>query len=260
MNWDIALPMVSLLLTVLLAYIGIEMANRPPTSSIAKWIYRSIFTLIGALLLVVNYRQAVRSINEQARIRTDANTEQRKIEAQYNQVQGTLNNITRFVSQPHPNLDPQQITAIVRAMAGTAEPQKDRLDALLALEMPGIISKLQQQADALRGYYADWEANDDNEVSRARIRKEDMPTPEMNRLLSKFREQVTGSLPDVDDTRAQALKLLGTNTKKDKDESAIIAAIIRDKCVNHRPEEIRDISNYLSDDLSVRLRAAISKP
>jgi uncharacterized protein YlxW (UPF0749 family) len=118
MNWDIALPMTSIVLTVLLAWVGIEMANKPPTTNTQKWAYRSAFILFGSLLVGVNYVQSKHNVDEQTRIRNDANREQQKIDAQYNQVKQQLADITKFVAQPPPNLDSNEVAAVVRAMSG----------------------------------------------------------------------------------------------------------------------------------------------
>jgi len=118
MNWDIALQTTFVVLTVLLAWVGIEMANRPPTTNTQKWAYRSAFILFGLLLVRVNYVQSKRNIDEQTRIRNDANRDQQKSDAQYNQVKQQLGDITKFVAQPPPNLDSNEVAAVVRAMSG----------------------------------------------------------------------------------------------------------------------------------------------
>ena len=88
MNLDIALQIISIALTVLLAYVGVEMANHPPTCNKQRWKYRIIFSVLGLMLIGINWWQSSRNAHEQLVAKQDAVEEQRRIEAQYNQVQG----------------------------------------------------------------------------------------------------------------------------------------------------------------------------
>jgi len=126
-NLDIALQIVSIVLTVVLAGIGIEMANNPPSPAdkVKKWRYRGWFIFVGLLLVSVNYWQAARNAAEQLAIKKKAEGEQEKIEAkfkevktQYDNVQGQLTSISNFVQNPPSNLTPQQVIASIRSMAG----------------------------------------------------------------------------------------------------------------------------------------------
>ena len=78
MNLDLALLLASVALTVFLAAVGIEMANNPPTSRKAKWVYRSVFILLGTLLIGTTYWQGKRNIEEQARTRAESLREQQE--------------------------------------------------------------------------------------------------------------------------------------------------------------------------------------
>ena len=65
MNLDLALLIASVALTILLAAVGVEMANNPPTSRKARWIYRSVFVILGGLLIGATYWQGKRNFDEQ---------------------------------------------------------------------------------------------------------------------------------------------------------------------------------------------------
>jgi hypothetical protein len=97
---DIGLQVASILLTVLLAGVGIEMANNPPEKNDTgrKWIYRSIFGLIGLLLIFVTVYQAERNSANELSLKT-----------QNGQTQAKLDNITQLVLHPPSNFDPKQI-------------------------------------------------------------------------------------------------------------------------------------------------------
>jgi hypothetical protein len=121
-NLDLALLVLSIILTVLLALVGVEMANNPPTTAKHKRIYRSVFITIGFFLIVVTYGQGVRNGNEQQRLRTDASDRQGELEGRLNQMQGKLNNIENFVSHPPRTFSPADVNAAVRAMVGQQQP------------------------------------------------------------------------------------------------------------------------------------------
>ena len=103
MNLDLALQLAFAILTVSLAWVGIEMANNPPTTKREKWVYRVVFIVVGTLLIGVFYWQGVRNIAEQASIRTEADKETKAVQTQYDQMTGKLNSIQQFVE--HPPLD-----------------------------------------------------------------------------------------------------------------------------------------------------------
>src|SRR5260370_18674664 len=129
MNLDIALPSAALLLSVRLAAIGVEMANHPPTCSAQRWRFRIAFITFGAVLFGVTYWQSVRGFTEQAKAKTEALDEQRKADAQYNELKGKLNNITAFVEHPPSNFDSKQVAAVVRSLvsAKSNQPTKEAL-------------------------------------------------------------------------------------------------------------------------------------
>src|ERR1700692_2760889 len=100
MNFDLVLLLASTGLTVSLAAVVIEMANKPPATNRAKWIYRSIFIALGVLLIGTTCCQGKRNMDEQARIAKESSDEKVVGEARYNQLQGRLDNITQFVAHP----------------------------------------------------------------------------------------------------------------------------------------------------------------
>jgi hypothetical protein len=126
-NLDIALQIVSVVLTVLLAAVGIEMANNPPTNNARKWMWRLILIVLGLSLIVVNSWQSVNSADEQAKAKVEASIEQKILEAQYNQVQGKLDTIANFIAHPPSNLNPNQVTAAVHAMTRLENPNPNEI-------------------------------------------------------------------------------------------------------------------------------------
>jgi hypothetical protein len=122
MNLDLVLLTASIVLTVLLAAVGIEMANNPPTSGRQKWGYRSVFIILGCSLVGVTYWQGKRNGDEQNKIRVDSRTQEQQLAAENNQIQGKLDAIKQFLADPPASLDAKQVAAAVRTMT---EPLKD---------------------------------------------------------------------------------------------------------------------------------------
>jgi hypothetical protein len=136
MNLDLALLLASIVFTILLAAVGVEMANSPPTSRAARWIYRSVFIVLGGLLVGTTYWQGKRNIDEQNKLKTAAETQEKKlddrygeIKSQYDRLDGKLGTIKSFAKNPPSGLSPQQVNEAIRAMAGTGN-LKQRANAL----------------------------------------------------------------------------------------------------------------------------------
>lgn len=126
MNLDLALLLASIIFTILLAAVGVEMANNPPTSCTTRWIYRCVFIILGSLLVGATYWQGKRNIDEQNRIKSVAEAQEKKlddryneIKTQYSQLEGRLISIQNFSKHPPANLTPQQVGEAIRTMAGT---------------------------------------------------------------------------------------------------------------------------------------------
>jgi hypothetical protein len=113
-NLDLALLLASVFLTLGLAFIGIEMANNPPTGERAKWAYRLSFIVVGFLLIVVTYLQAIRNMNQQAAVKIEADKATKAVQTKFDQVTGKLDNIQHFVENPPSGLTQAQVADVVR--------------------------------------------------------------------------------------------------------------------------------------------------
>jgi hypothetical protein len=126
MNLDLALLLAAIIFTILLAAVGVEMANNPPTSKKAKWAYRTAFIVLGLLLIGTTYWQGQRNIDEQNRIKLVAEAQEKKlddrydeIKTQYSRLEGRLTSIQNFSKHPPANFTPQQVGEAIRTMAGS---------------------------------------------------------------------------------------------------------------------------------------------
>jgi predicted negative regulator of RcsB-dependent stress response len=120
MNLDIVLLLASAALTVSIAWVGIEMANNPPTSARAKRNYRIGFVVIAGMLMTVTYWQGKRNKAEQDAIRSDATQEIKNIQSQYDQLIGKVNTIDQFVEHPPAGLTKAEVAEVVRAQVTDA--------------------------------------------------------------------------------------------------------------------------------------------
>jgi hypothetical protein len=125
MNLDLALPVGSIILTILLTAVGVEMANNPPTSKGAKWAYRTAFIVLGLLLIGTTYWQGKRNFDEQNRIKAEGQAQEKRLEERYealkeqnDKMDGELNAIASFAKHPPSGLNPRQVNEAIRAMAG----------------------------------------------------------------------------------------------------------------------------------------------
>ena len=98
------------------------MANKPPTTNTARWIYRGIFIVVGLLLIGTTCWQGVRNSEAQTKANAEARKEQQQMESKYDQLQGQLKNINDFIAHPPPGLTQSQLTEAVRTMAGKIQP------------------------------------------------------------------------------------------------------------------------------------------
>jgi hypothetical protein len=167
LDLNIILPLVSVSLTLFLAGIGIEMANDPPASKRAKWIYRIMFGVVAFLIISVTYSQEKRNKDEQVKIQAQASQQTNEIQTQYNTVSTKLSDINVLV-QHSSKLTPEQLANSVQTIISSIPKQepaspRDALpnpvrssslsDSDLCAEFPGLIEELGRKAQL---YMADY--------------------------------------------------------------------------------------------------------
>jgi hypothetical protein len=150
MNLDLALLIASITLTILLAGVGVEMANNPPSSCKSKWTYRSIFIILGTFLIGVTIWQGKRNMKEQQRTVSEGRAAQKQVKAQYDQVQGKLDTIVEFIAHPPPNLSSKQIATAVQGMACSPlgsgwDPYKNWTNKCIAEAGVGFVNQWQDE-------------------------------------------------------------------------------------------------------------------
>jgi hypothetical protein len=90
---DTILTVISVVITTLMAGVGIEMANNPPSSPKGRRIYRSIFAALGVGLVVVSVVISVRTDHERLQAEQRANAAQMETNGKLQFVTGTLSTI-----------------------------------------------------------------------------------------------------------------------------------------------------------------------
>lgn len=82
-----------------LGFIGIEIANNPPTRPWHKLVWRILFGFFGIVVLVTTLVQKSRNDAEQAKLRGDAATNQASLSNQLSNANGKLDAISHFEGQ-----------------------------------------------------------------------------------------------------------------------------------------------------------------
>jgi hypothetical protein len=113
---DLLLLIASISLTISIAWIGIEMANNPPTTDRAKWKYRIMFGVIALSLIGVTYWQGKRNKDEQATIQSESDREKQAIQSQYDKLGQKMDDIGTFFKHPPAGLTKDQVADAVRTM------------------------------------------------------------------------------------------------------------------------------------------------
>lgn len=215
MNWDTALVVLQTILILALSGIGIEMANNPPTSKRAKWVYRGLFIVVGLLSIVVVYWQSVRSGNEKAEIRREENEQTTHIRSQYEYLTAQLKAIEQYAQHPPAGLSKAQLEVFVRT----------QLTAALAASLEGmpndsLIREAKDIARQLRNLANSWESEynqDDNRVDGVRHDSPGLTQEEKDKKIArieadeattgaKFRMQAKDTVTYANNLRAEILK------------------------------------------------------
>src|ERR1035437_8453236 len=98
MNPDLLIPLLLILVTVLISGVGIEMANTPPTSKKAKWIYRAIFASLGLTLCGLTYLQAARAAAQQVEAKKESTQAAIKSAGELGDMKGQLTSLSNLMA------------------------------------------------------------------------------------------------------------------------------------------------------------------
>jgi hypothetical protein len=157
MDPDILIVVLSTLVSLGLAFLGIEMANRPPNSDAARIRYRIAFIVLAALLILCSVWQAHRNKAEQDKLKTDAQNQHRQQELEYADLKNKLDTVSGFVAHPPAGLSQDQINAVVEKLKSSNtmsnEQLRDRANILIARITQLDLDSRNEEA-ALLGKYA----------------------------------------------------------------------------------------------------------
>jgi hypothetical protein len=124
MRLDFWLTLLNVVFGLGIALIGVEMVNNPPTSSRLKWIYRTLFIVLGVAVVITTAFQSARSSEEQARTKTEADKTERELSNKVSEQGGKLDAITHFE---------QQFLTFVSQRPGSTAGSSTRMDEAMAL-------------------------------------------------------------------------------------------------------------------------------
>ncbi len=142
MFFDIILPFLQALLSLVMVGIGIEMANSPPTSPRSRWFYRGMFIVSGLILCSLTVWQSIHTDQEKKAVEAESRKREVKSQEDIGFVKGQLAAITKLVSNPPANLNVKQLASAVTTMATTTA----RTTTLLCSDLTQM-TKLAQRWD-----------------------------------------------------------------------------------------------------------------
>jgi hypothetical protein len=124
MTIDIILTVMQVVVGLLLAGVGIEMANNPPQTTKQKWIYRSVFIVLGIFATGITLGQAVKASRDQQEAKRIGDNErqvaqQDRLERvkEVGNLQGQLQSMQQVLGHVLSNSDPKQTISILRSMS-----------------------------------------------------------------------------------------------------------------------------------------------
>ncbi len=135
MSPDTVLSTVSVVITVLMAGVGIEMANNPPTTQRRKWAYRSAFIVLALFLIGVNLWQSVRSGEQQRATEEAGQRAERNTYGELEYLKGQLKSVSTAVGRlAGSSSNPTATRQLARAIERLAEGQKPTAQPISAAD------------------------------------------------------------------------------------------------------------------------------
>ena len=99
MTFDIYATLVIAVLTALMAFIGIEMVNNPPSKKWHKWAWRITFIVISLPLIVIEVKVAIHTDDERQQTEEKGNKERLESRGDIRFMEGKLDAIASFESE-----------------------------------------------------------------------------------------------------------------------------------------------------------------
>jgi hypothetical protein len=190
---DILLTAAQVILGLLLAGVGIEMANSPPETSKHKWIYRSIFIVLGVLATGIAVGQAVNTSRHQQEANRLADSERRAAQQdridrakEVGNLQGQLQSMQQVLGQVLSNSDPKQTTAMWKGIFSSANLQRPAIERMSSKELQ---SKIISFANDLRKFVSDFEDRQRNQIEQQMIAIGAIPREDRAKLDQVWNQQ-----------------------------------------------------------------------
>jgi hypothetical protein len=170
MTADTILTVTSVVITILIAGVGIEMANNPPSSSRDKWIYRLTFIGLGAGLVAVSVLISIRTNRERRAEEQRANAAEMQINGDLQFVKGQLaafGDLMRGVAESGLNDAgvkelARAISVVTRSRQGQSTPNSEEVGRLADLSDASIFALATKLAGQLELSWIHWNGSKDN--------------------------------------------------------------------------------------------------
>jgi len=155
---------------LLLAGVGIEMANNPPQTAKHKWTYRSVFIVLGVFATGITVGQAVKASRDQQDAKRVADNERQAAQQdrldrakEVGNLQGQLQSMQQVLGHVLSNSDPKQTAVIWKGIFSSAVLQRPAIERMSLKELQ---SRVVSFANQLRTFVADFEVKQRNRIDQ----------------------------------------------------------------------------------------------
>jgi hypothetical protein len=193
MSIDILLTVAQVVVGLLLAGVGIEMANNPPQTSGKKWTYRVIFIVLGIFAVGITIGQAVKTGRDQQEARTLTDNERRDAQRdrldrakEIGNLQGQLQSMQQVLGHVLSNSDPKQSAAMWKSIFSSAALQRPAIERMSNKELQ---SKVISYANDLRKFIADFEVKERGHIDQQMAAMRAVPTEDRSKQTQIWNEQ-----------------------------------------------------------------------
>ncbi len=193
MTVDIILVALQVVVGLLLAGVGIEMANNPPQTRQQKWIYRGIFIVLGIFAVGITIGQAVKTGRDQQEVKRLGDSERQVAQQdrldrakEVGSLQGQLQSMQQVLGHVLSNSDPKQTAVMWRGIFSSATLQRPAIERMSSKDLQ---SRVVSFANQLRTFVADFETKQRNHIDQQMATMRAIPREDQAKQNQVWNEQ-----------------------------------------------------------------------
>jgi hypothetical protein len=178
---------------LLLAGVGIEMANNPPQTSTHKWIYRSVFVALGIFATGITLGQAIKASRDQQDVKRIGDSERQAAQQdrldrtkEVGNLQGQLQSMQQVLGHVLSNSDPKQTAVIWKGIFSSATLQRPAIERMSPKDLQ---SRVVSFANQLRTFVTDFELKQRNHITQQMTAMQAIPREDEAKRNQVWNEQ-----------------------------------------------------------------------